>query len=204
MPNASSTSATSRVAAASPPSEPRVAIERMKTPGSSATASMRMRSPSSAPPVNGDVGSTAIDADREARLAIGARELRGERALPRARRSGDADAPRAADARLQAREQPVEARRDDSRRCSRRARAPPSARRRSRRAARSWRSRRAVVVTAPSSLRAARGGSGSSCSSRMSPTSSSSRSSSVTRPSVAPALVANDREMQALAKHAEE
>ena len=59
MPNASSTSQTSRVAAASPPSEPRVAIERMKTPGSSATDSMRMRSPSSAPPVNGDVGSTA-------------------------------------------------------------------------------------------------------------------------------------------------
>ena len=60
MPNASSTSATSRVAAASPPSEPRVAIDRMNTPGSSATDSMRMRSPSSAPPVNGDVGSTAM------------------------------------------------------------------------------------------------------------------------------------------------
>src|SRR4051812_36522416 len=59
-PNASSTSATSRVAAASPPSDPRVAIDRMKTPGSSATFSIRTRSPSNAPPVNGDVGSTAM------------------------------------------------------------------------------------------------------------------------------------------------
>jgi len=38
---------------------PRAAIDRMNTPGSSAIDSMRIRSPSSAPPVNGDVGSTA-------------------------------------------------------------------------------------------------------------------------------------------------
>ena len=50
---------TSPVARARPPSEPRVAIERMKTPGSSACACMRMRSPSTAPPVNGLEGSTA-------------------------------------------------------------------------------------------------------------------------------------------------
>ena len=59
MPNPSSTSQTSRVAVARPPSEPRVAMERMNTPGSSATSSMRIRSPSRAPPVNGEVGSTA-------------------------------------------------------------------------------------------------------------------------------------------------
>ena len=60
VPNASRTSATSPVDSAKPPNEPRVAIERMNTPGSSATSSIRMRSPRSAPPVNGDVGSTAI------------------------------------------------------------------------------------------------------------------------------------------------
>src|SRR5688500_3633396 len=59
-PYPSSTSATSRVVAARPPNEPRVAIERMNTPGSRATLSIRTRSPRSAPPVKGDVGSTAI------------------------------------------------------------------------------------------------------------------------------------------------
>ena len=59
IPNPSSTSHTSRVDVASPPNDPRVAIDRIKTPGSSATSSMRIRSPRSAPPVNGDVGSTA-------------------------------------------------------------------------------------------------------------------------------------------------
>src|SRR3990170_2490804 len=63
-PKASRTSATSRVAAARPPSEPRVAIDRMNTPGSSATFSMRTRSPRSAPPVNGEVGSTAMTPTR--------------------------------------------------------------------------------------------------------------------------------------------
>ena len=58
-PKASSSLITSPVARASPPSEPRVAIERMNTPASSAWACMRMRSPSTAPPVNGLDGSTA-------------------------------------------------------------------------------------------------------------------------------------------------
>src|SRR5581483_2134419 len=51
---------TSPVARARPPSEPRVAMLRMKTPASSAWACMRMRSPSTAPPVNGLEGSTAM------------------------------------------------------------------------------------------------------------------------------------------------
>ncbi len=59
LPAASSTSAASAVACASPPSQPRVAIERMKTPSSVACACMRMRSPRMAPPVNGLDGSTA-------------------------------------------------------------------------------------------------------------------------------------------------
>ena len=44
---------------ASPPRWPRVAIERMKTPGSVACSCIRTRSPSSAPPENGEDGSTA-------------------------------------------------------------------------------------------------------------------------------------------------
>ena len=44
-------------ASASPPSAPRVAIERMKTPGSRKCSLSRMRSPSSAPPRNGELGS---------------------------------------------------------------------------------------------------------------------------------------------------
>src|SRR2546426_683754 len=59
FPIASSTRAQSEVARDNPPSWPRVARERMKTPGSSAWSCMRMRSPRIAPPVNGLVGSTA-------------------------------------------------------------------------------------------------------------------------------------------------
>ena len=44
--------------AASPPSAPRLAIERMKTPGSRKCSTRRIRSPSTAPPLNGEVGST--------------------------------------------------------------------------------------------------------------------------------------------------
>src|SRR2546428_10732534 len=58
-PKASSRSATSAVVVARPPCAPRVAIERMKTRGSRLADSMRMRSPSRAPPVKGLVGSTA-------------------------------------------------------------------------------------------------------------------------------------------------
>ena len=56
----SSTSATSPVARARPPRWPRVAMLRMNTPASRACAPIRTRSPSTAPPVNGLVGSTAM------------------------------------------------------------------------------------------------------------------------------------------------
>src|SRR5438477_504868 len=58
-PAAPSSLATSPVACARPPSEPRVAMLRMNTPASSACACIRMRSPSTAPPENGLEGSTA-------------------------------------------------------------------------------------------------------------------------------------------------
>ena len=51
-------------ARASPPRWPRVAIDRMNTPSSRAWSCMRTRSPRMAPPVNGDVGSTASTATR--------------------------------------------------------------------------------------------------------------------------------------------
>ena len=50
-------SAACSAASLSPPSAPRLAIERMKTPGSRKCSVSRMRSPSSAPWVNGDDGS---------------------------------------------------------------------------------------------------------------------------------------------------
>src|SRR5579883_984560 len=56
---ASSTVTTSAVERESPPMCPRVASERMNTPGSVAWRDMRMRSPRIAPPENGEVGSTA-------------------------------------------------------------------------------------------------------------------------------------------------
>src|SRR5215467_562859 len=59
FPDASRTSAASPVARARPPRCPRVAMLRMKTPSSPACDCMRRRSPSTAPPVNGLVGSTA-------------------------------------------------------------------------------------------------------------------------------------------------
>ncbi len=58
-PAASSTSHTWAVWTASPPMLPRVAIERMNTPGSPASSPIRTRSPSRAPPLKGLVGSTA-------------------------------------------------------------------------------------------------------------------------------------------------
>src|SRR5688572_8079149 len=63
-PNPSIRSITSRVVVASPPSEPRVAIERMKVPGSVDRSVIRIRSPSSAPPEKGEVGSTATTPTR--------------------------------------------------------------------------------------------------------------------------------------------
>src|SRR5512132_1579736 len=58
-PAASSTSTTARVARASPPSAPGVAMLRMNTPGSRARSRMRIRSPGMAPPEKGLDGSTA-------------------------------------------------------------------------------------------------------------------------------------------------
>ena len=60
LPAASSTSAASAVARASPPRCPRVAMLRMNTPSSATCVCMRRRSPSTAPPLKGLVGSTAM------------------------------------------------------------------------------------------------------------------------------------------------
>ncbi len=61
-PAASSTVAAAVEVAASPPAWPRDAIERMNTPSSEAYACIRTRSPSNAPPVIGEDGSTATTA----------------------------------------------------------------------------------------------------------------------------------------------
>src|SRR5881396_1301027 len=68
MPSASRTRTASKVARASPPAWPRVAIDRMKTPGSTPVSAIRIRSPSTAPPVYGDVGSTATTPTFRSRL----------------------------------------------------------------------------------------------------------------------------------------
>src|SRR5256885_9972125 len=68
MPSASRARTASKVARASPPAWPRVAIDRMKTPGSTPVSAMRIRSPSTAPPVYGDVGSTATTPTFRSRL----------------------------------------------------------------------------------------------------------------------------------------
>ena len=59
-PKASSSLITSPVARARPPRLPRVAMLRMKTSGSSVWVCIRIRSPRTAPPVNGLDGSTAM------------------------------------------------------------------------------------------------------------------------------------------------
>ena len=75
-PAASRTRTASAVASASPPWWPRLAIERMKTPGSRKWSARRMRSPSTAPRVNGLVGSTLTTAtDLPARRSSPARPL---------------------------------------------------------------------------------------------------------------------------------
>ncbi len=60
LPAASSTSSDCSVVSARPPRCPRVPIERMKTSGSRKWSVSRIRSPSSAPCVNGLDGSTEI------------------------------------------------------------------------------------------------------------------------------------------------
>src|SRR3954451_21724680 len=57
LPLASISSAAWRVASDSPPSDPRLAMERMNTPGSRKWSANRIRSPSRAPWVNGELGS---------------------------------------------------------------------------------------------------------------------------------------------------
>ena len=64
-PTASKTFAAACVALDRPPSWPRDDIDRMNTPSSKACSCIRMRSPSSAPPVTGDEGSTAKTATRK-------------------------------------------------------------------------------------------------------------------------------------------
>ena len=59
---AASACAAARVAGARPPSRSPAAIERMKMPRSAGSASIRARSPSSAPPERFDEGSTASTA----------------------------------------------------------------------------------------------------------------------------------------------
>src|SRR6202167_1634639 len=60
FPAASRSNVVSRVACDKPPRNPRVAIDRIKTPLSEACPCIRMRSPRIDPPVNGLDGSTAI------------------------------------------------------------------------------------------------------------------------------------------------
>ncbi len=64
------------VASDSPPSEPRMAIERMNTPGSRKCSVRRMRSPSSAPLVNGEDGSI----DSTATVSLGLARVLDQRA----------------------------------------------------------------------------------------------------------------------------
>src|SRR5437660_1545053 len=66
-PEASISSAVCSAASDRPPSAPRLAIERMNTPLSRKCSDRRMRSPRTAPPVNGDEGS--IDSTATSRPA---------------------------------------------------------------------------------------------------------------------------------------
>ena len=106
QPAASSTASAWGVAAARPPRCPRVAIDRMNTPASVACSSIRTRSPSSAPPENGDEGSTASTPTRSPRARRGGDERgRGGR-LADARGAGQADDVRPAGVRGQRRQRP--------------------------------------------------------------------------------------------------
>ena len=89
-PTASSTRTASGVASARPPRWPRVAIERMNTPGSVAWSCIRTRSPRIAPPVNGDDGSMASTATSSSVRAQVVDERARQRGLAGAGRTGDA------------------------------------------------------------------------------------------------------------------
>ncbi len=67
QPAASNTRSACGAALERPPRWPREAIDRMKTSGSAVCSAIRMRSPSSAPPENGDEGSTASTPTRAPR-----------------------------------------------------------------------------------------------------------------------------------------
>ena len=107
LPEASISSAACSAASARPPSEPRVAIERMNTPGSRKWSASRIRSPSTAPWVNGLEGS--IESTPTSRSAL--RSSRGQRpdqgALADPGRAGEADDPRLAGAREELGDEPV-------------------------------------------------------------------------------------------------
>ena len=85
MPAASISSAACSAASLRPPSAPRLAIERMKTPWSRKWSVRRMRSPSSAPWVNGDDGSIESTATVRSCRAAQLRERADERRLAGAR-----------------------------------------------------------------------------------------------------------------------
>ena len=91
LPAASISSAACSAASLSPPSAPRLAIERMKTPGSRKCSVRRMRSPSSAPCVNGDDGSIDSTADLALGGAAQLRQRADQRRLADAGRAGEAD-----------------------------------------------------------------------------------------------------------------
>ena len=101
LPAASSTSSAWSVASARPPRWPRVPIERMKTPGSRKWSVRRMRSPSSAPCVNGLDGSTEITPTVWSCAADVADERADQARLADAGRAGDADRVGAAGVRVE-------------------------------------------------------------------------------------------------------
>ena len=101
LPDASSSSSACSVDSARPPAWPRVPIERMKTPGSRKWSASRIRSPSSAPCVNGLDGSTETTPTVLpcARTWPTSAAIRLD--LPDAGRAGEADRVRAAGHRIQ-------------------------------------------------------------------------------------------------------
>ena len=101
LPAASSTSSACSVVSARPPRWPRVPIERMNTSGSRKWSVRRMRSPSSAPCVNGLDGSTEMTPTVSSRCAREADERRDERRLADAGRAGDPDRVRVAGLRVE-------------------------------------------------------------------------------------------------------
>ena len=100
LPAASISSAVCSAASARPPSAPRVAIERMKTPGSRKCSVSRIRSPSSAPPRNGEDGIDREHRDLALQRALVLDQRADQRRLARAGRAGEADDRRVAGVRV--------------------------------------------------------------------------------------------------------